>query len=167
MINKLCVAAVGSLFFAASAYAAPPACDEMTTVSAPNVLNGTTVGAGGGIEVIGPYSLANEAGQKVWSFVAGDNVDGSFTVTATPDWGWGLFVTTGCSVAPPAPIQSLATGEASTTLTLDPARYTAGTTYYVILSGLRAAEGAMPLEGGFSINVTPNLPVSLQNFSVD
>lgn len=149
------------------AFAAAPACDAATPITAPNSVSGDTsaADAAGGISSIdGTYTLAGH--QKVWTFVAGDNVDGSFTVTSSA--GWGLFITTGCDATATGRVQSMATGDPSTTLTLDPTRYTAGTTYYVILSGLQAAVNAgMTADGPFTVGVTPNLPVTLQGFSVD
>jgi hypothetical protein len=162
MIKKLLAAAVLSAVCAPAF--AQQACTDATAITAPTTLSGDTGTASGGMTNVGPYSLAGN--QKVWTFAAGANVNGTFTVTAT--WGWALFVTTACSASAPAPKQSMATGDPSTTLTLDPTRYTAGTTYYVILSGLAAAVNTgLDPTGAYNINVTPTLPVTLQEFSID
>jgi|GEM_PF-1252358 len=165
MIKAISAALILSLSSISLAHAAAPACSDATPINSNSgTLTGDTTATSGGISSIdGDYTLGGN--QKVWTFTAGANVDGSFKVTSGLP-AWALFVTTGCDATATGRVQSMAIGDfADNTLHLTPALYTAGTTYYVILGALDGL--GSPSNGPFSVDVTPNLPVTLQSFSVE
>lgn len=140
-------------------------CATATVIRAPGAVSGDTSAADGGhdIDAIGPLPLAG-APSAIYKFTlaAGDTANGTITVNAS--WPWGLFITPNCQATTSAPLDATTSG--SNTLTLTPANYTAGSTYYVILSG-DPGSAAASNAGAFSLAATATLPVTLQNFSID
>lgn len=163
MIKKALVAA--ALVFASTQAFAGPTCATATPLLAPGgPYAGDTSGAGGGhdIDAIGPLPLAG-APSSIYKFTLAPGGTVSGTIQLTASFPAGIFVTANCQATTSAPLDGTTDGS---TVTLTPSNYTAGNTYYVIVS-TDPSQASSSNAGPFSIAVTPTLPVSLQNFSVE
>lgn len=164
MIKKISAAIAASLLMASFAYAAPPACDDATPVTIGHQVGDTTTASGGVTSIDGDYSL--DGNQKIWTFVAGSNVNGKIKVHSTALTAWAIFITQACNGTATGRVQSFAIGDfASNELDLEPSLYTAGNTYYVIFGALEGL--GTPVNGPYDIEFFPTFPVSLQSFSID
>lgn len=114
---------------------------------------------------LGP--LPSPANDAIYTFVSDGMATGS--VQFTPQYPGAIFLTTACSGSGPVPLEAASTETAGTTVPLPidngaGGPLTAGTTYFIIVSG-SPPDGATA-NGPFGFT-TPPLPVELQNFSID
>jgi hypothetical protein len=162
MMKKLCFLAVIGALASSSAFA-QQTCATAAPIVAPSTYSGDTTTGGHDIDAVGGLPLGG-APSAIYKFTAGATVDGTLTVNAT--FPWGLFVTTNCQATTSPPVAATASDAPTPTLNLTSGTFTAGTSYFVIISG-NPGQAAATNAGPFTLVTTPNLPVTLQNFSID
>jgi hypothetical protein len=128
--------------------------------------SGDTSGAGYSniVGALGPLpSPANDAAYKFTS-----NGQATTAISFTPQYAGAIYLTTACAGSGPTPIHSVSANSGQTVnLPIDNngAPLSAGTTYYVIVSGSPPA-GATA-NGPFTFTTPDPLPVTLESFSID
>lgn len=129
--------------------------------------SGNTSGAGYSdvVGAVGP--LPSPANDAIYKFTS--NGQATTAIQFTGSYAWGIYLTTGCSGTAPSPLEAWSgtAGESHALIIDDGAggALTAGTTYYVIVTGNPA--GSASDNGAFTFTTPSPLPVSLQNFSVE
>lgn len=128
---------------------------------------GDTSGAGYGnpVGAVGP--LPSPMNDAIYKFTSNGQMTGSISFTG--QYPWAIYLTTGCAGTAPSPLEA-ASGAAGVTglMPVDngaSGALTAGTTYFVIVSG-DPSTGATS-NGPFNFTDPSPLPVTLQEFSID
>jgi hypothetical protein len=111
------------------------------------------------VGAMGP--LPSPAADAIYYFVSDGQTTGDITVTAA-GFNFAIFLLTNCAGAAAPPLQA-ATGP-SAPASFPVGTLTAGTTYYVVVSG-NPADASAP-EGSFTFTTPNPLPVTLQEFSI-
>lgn len=150
---------------ASPAVFAQATCATAVDLTAPSTVNGdTSTGTADIDEVAIPL---NGAKSLKYKFVAGANVDATFAMgSPAPTWKWGIYAASNCAPSSNL-LNAVAYNDADPVLRLSTQgdTYTAGSTYYIIVS--TSGDGSATDQGPFVMNVTPNLPVTVQSFSID
>jgi len=129
-------------------------------------LSGDTSAAGYGnpVGAVGP--LPSPANDAIYMFTS--NGQATTSIAFTGQYTWAIYLTTTCAgtAAPPLEAASGAPGAAGNLLIDNGSggALTAGTTYYVIVTGDPSQPASS--NGAFSFS-TPDFPVSLQSFTID
>lgn len=164
MKKQICALAIAAVLASPSVFA-QSTCANAEVIRAPGgpYAGNTDTDGAADIDGIGGYPVGGAKSVK-WKFTAGaEPVNGTLTVDAS--FAWGLYVTPNCQTVTSNPLGIAASTDAHT-ITLQPARFTAGSTYYVILTSDPSSANAAD-NGPFSLAVTETLPVTLQEFSID
>ncbi len=111
------------------------------------------------VGAMGP--LPSPAADAIYYFVSDGQATGDINVTAS-GFNFAIFLLTNCAGSAAPPLQA-ATGPAATG-SFPVGTLTAGTTYYVVVSG-NPSDASAP-EGSFTFTTPTPLPVTLQEFSI-
>lgn len=164
MKNLAIVALIGGVI-ASPAVFAQATCATAETITAPSTINGdTSTGTADIDEVAIPL---NGAKSLKYKFVAGANVNATFAMASpAPSWKWGIYAASNCAASSNL-LNAVAYNDLDPVLRLSTQgdTYTAGTTYYIIVS--TSGDGSATDAGPFSMTITPTLPVTLKEFSID
>lgn len=162
--NKILAIALLAALASPTAFA-QATCAEATqlNVAGPTDINGDTTTGTADIDEVGAPLVGSKS--LKYKFTAGDTVDGTLTLNGA-SWPWAIYVASNCQASSNL-VTAVAHNDANPVLTLggNGDTYTAGQTYYVIVAS--APDGSADAAGPFTMHITPNLPVQLQNFSID
>ena len=112
--------------------------------------------------VVGGFGpLPSPAADSIYTFTS-DGSSGNVVVTAA-GYNFGVFLESACAAAAPPPMNAVTGPTAPQTLALT--GVTAGTQYWIIVSG-NPSDSSAP-EGTYTFTTPNPLPVSLQSFSID
>lgn len=153
-----------SALIALSLCAAAPIVNAQTCASAIPIASNTsyvsdTTGSTNWMTSFGP--LVSPSNDNVYTFVAGAQPLGTITPD-TADYAFAMYLINACSDSGTEPVPVAATATVGTPISL--ATATAGTTYYLAITGT-AAGG--PTANGIVNFTTTTLPVTLQSFEID
>jgi hypothetical protein len=161
ILSALALSIAGA--FSGAAFAQPGmSCDEAVTILSNSTVNGDTCNGGAANNPIGGFGpLPSPHNDYIYSFVA-EGADATINVPAA-SYDYGVFLTTNCAGTTAAPMQAVTGPGVGGSFPVSGLQD--GTTYYIIVSGNPSVD--TPACGTYTIDVDGQLPVELQNFSVE
>jgi hypothetical protein len=137
-------------------FSSVPYSDSGTTVGATNIISSIPSGCSDYTTVAGP--------EAVYSFVAGNSANLTFTVEGFGDYDTSIYLVSTCNSGTTCIAGADSTYYGAETFSVS--SLTSGTTYYLHVDSFYSSASAYG-SGDYTLDVTGTLPVSLQEFSID
>lgn len=161
-MKKLSVLIALSLFAVPAVYAQDGASCATAYPLSPGDISVDTTAATGWINTFGP--LVSPSNDVAYTFTTGTEAPTGTITASAGNYSFAVYLLNSCSAgAGPVPMAALTgNGEVMdlSTLSLNPSSQ-----YWVVVTG--TAAGGPSANGSVALSITPTLPVTLQEFSID